>query len=267
MSFFCKEITEIEEINRSVSLQKAIFGFTDIELISPHILSMIARNNPPMGISLGIYEDDSNNNNLIGLLVAFSTMIDKAVYISLLGVKPEFQNRALGYKLLLYFRQVALKKGLTKMFGVFDPFEANLARLYFNLLGFNGIYYEKNENINKNLGIGIESQFVDKLHVEWDFNYYDEFCHNRTINASNKNKLLNNLPIITGDFLPNNKSLLIEIPNNNFHNFSLKEISDAKNQFGEILNEYINKRHYVVNDCFSYKIENRRKTYYLLEKQ
>jgi predicted GNAT superfamily acetyltransferase len=259
-----KELISEEDIKQCIQLQKIIFNLSDADLISPLFFKLIARNNPPIGISIGAYMILDSKPELIGFALGFATFENKSVYVPLMGVLPEYQNKIYGYKLSLKFREIALSKGLKKLYCVFDPVLANLARLYCVSLGCIGIKYEDNKTVCTDHDIP-----DDKLLVLWDFNAQTTI---EKINCVKKNRnlsLIDERTIATSEYLPKLPMVFVEIPDNyiQLKNSNFESALQWRISTREILSEYINNRHYIISDCHSLKINKERKTYFLLEKQ
>lgn len=260
MSIEYRELETEDDFDQCINLQKGIFNFSDVDVVSQLVLRLIARDNPPMGISLGVFKNVNSKSELIGFVLAFATFNEKSVYIVLMGIKPEYQNGVYGYKLLLKFREVAITKCLHTMHCVFEPLESNLARLYCESLGFQGIKY--------NLDSGEHQIPSDKMFVKWEFTskkVSDKIERSREVKREDID-----LSILANEkYFPETNKVLIEIPNNFIQ---LKEINLSialhwRLSTRKLFNEYINNRGYIVSDCISKKTENGRKTYYMLEKR
>jgi predicted GNAT superfamily acetyltransferase len=257
-----RELIAEEDIIQCIQLQKSIFNLSDADLVSPLLLKLIARNNPPIGISIGVYKIIESKTELIGFALGFATFYNKSVYVVLMGILPEYQNKIYGYKLSLKFREIALSKGLETMYCVFDPILSNLARIYCTSLGFTGIKYEEDNSV-------FNDNFIpnDKLLVKWNFNAQTTInkinCVKIKLNVFDKNL------IASSDNWPELPVIYVEIPDNfgQIKSSNFKSALQWRISTREILSEYINNRHYILSDCYSIKINQERKTYYLLEKQ
>jgi predicted GNAT superfamily acetyltransferase len=264
MGVFYKEITTGNEIEQCVNLQKTVFGLSDTEVISPHLLHLISRNNPPIGISVGAYITNDDSVKLIGYLIGFASHPENSIYTVLMGIDPKYQNNIYGHKLALKSRDIAIEKGFSSMSCAFDPFDHRLARLYISRLGFKGLHFIKNKNdlpTEENPNLIPIGSFLAK----WDFHSTNSSDCFDDIKKNKIENLLNCYPIISKDIFRDSDKLLVEIPSlqtNDDYNYTERKIN-AQN----ILIEYINNRHYYVSDCYSIKVENKRKSYYLLEKQ
>jgi predicted GNAT superfamily acetyltransferase len=248
-----RELRSEDDFQQCLVLQKDIFHFSDTDLVSPLLLKLIARDNPPIGISLGVFR----NNELIGILLSFGTFIEKSVYVVLLGIKPEYTNNIYGYKLLLKFREIALSKNIETMYGVYDAFDSNLGRLYCNGLGFKGIQY---------ISDGNNSNVSDKLYVKWNLNASSTIFKIHQQNKLIFSDIYKNIPIAYNTNLPNETKVIIQIPRES-ENISLPVAMEHKQKTKNIFIEYINIRKYVVVDCISGKVEGIKRTFYILEKQ
>jgi len=268
MAIEYRELSTAEDFNQCIELQKSIFGMSEIDVISPLFLKLIARNNPPIGISLGIFKSDLNLSELIGFIIGFATFQQKSIYSVTLGIKPEYQNNVYGYRLMLKYREVALSKNIEFLFGLFDPLDANIARFNIACLGYIAFNYiidsqtlldEKNKKYITN----------DKIVVRWDINTSKTIDRISGIKRNNNQKVPNLFPIATTQCMPEAPSVLVEIPED-FNYLLVNKIDEAfvwRISTREIFKEYINKRQYIISDCFSIKHDYNRKTYYLLEKK
>src|SRR3972149_9683272 len=127
MDYEFRELVTEDDFKQCIDLQKSLFNLSETEVISPLLLRLIARNNPPTGISLGIFSHGMNGIELIGFMIGFATFIDRSIYGLMIGIRPDQQNKGYGYKLFLKFREKAITMNLDCMYGIVDPLEANLA--------------------------------------------------------------------------------------------------------------------------------------------
>lgn len=244
-------LTSENDFTKCIDLQREVFHFSDIETISPLFLKLFARNNPPIGFAIGAFRTENEQSELIAILLATSTFISKSVYVIALGVKPQYQNKLHGYNLLLKLREISLEKDIQTMYGIFNPLEANLGRLYFKSLGFRGVSYEYDNNINAS----------GKLLVKWDFKIPNKKTSNKEIASD-----FELLPIANLKSIPQSELVLIEIPKD-YKNMSenLQNFWQQTQKF--VFNEYLNTRNYNIIDCLTINLKNERKSYYKLQKQ
>ena len=115
------------EFAEAVGLQKAIWGFEDIELL-PVRLFVVA--NKVGGHAIGAYDGD----RMVGFCLAIPGL--KAggksyLHSHMLGVLPEYNDLGIGRKLKLRQRDDAIERGIDLIEWTFDPLEIKNA--YFNM--------------------------------------------------------------------------------------------------------------------------------------
>jgi predicted GNAT superfamily acetyltransferase len=255
-----RELYTDDDFNQCINLQRSIFKIPDTHLISPLFFKLIARKNPPLGISVGVFKNDE----LIGFTVGFSTFIENSIYVTIMGVKEEYQNKIYGFKLSLKFREIAINNGLTQMFCVFDPLSENLARLYCSKLGFVGYKFELDNNSES------ENLYIpeDKLTIRWNFNAENTINKISGKHFNSFDDIIQTYPIAQKSYQPEFPKILVEIPGNfdELKRYDIKKALELSLEFRLLLSEYINTKSYLVTDCITGKIQNKRKSYYLLEK-
>lgn len=268
MNIVYKELTGIDDFNQCIKLQKSIFNFSDINVISPLFLRLIARNNPPIGIALGVFRSEGGENELIGIAIGFATFLQRSIDTVIIGIIPEFQNRIYGYKLVKKYIEIAQSKNIEFFYAVVDPLDANIARFDISYFGYIGYKYE----IDKNVSVGTENKATipdDKLLIRWDLNIQkmkDQFFNKKVFN---KKEAIKKIPLATHNNLPDSQKVLVNIPED-FAQLKINQFEEAKEwriKMRHILTEYINTRNYTISHCFSLKVNRNRRTYYLLEKE
>ncbi len=268
MNIIYKELMSEEDFNQCIQLQKNVFGLSEVDLISPLILKLISRNNPPIGISLGLFSNENDELKLIGFIIGLATFIDNSIYVIIMGIDKDYQNKGLGFSLFKKYRELAISKNLTNMYCITDPLESNLAYLFFHNLGFKAVKYEKEAYKVANI---TDKNYIpiDKFAINWEFN------NQRTIKKIEKKYLINakeiidNNPIVSLNKMPHSDLVLVEIPIH-FQQLKKQDFKLAlkyRMESRKIFSEYLNKRKYYVIDCISVEENNDRKTYYILEKQ
>lgn len=267
MEIIYREIFSQEELNKCAEIQRSSFGFSDLDIISPSLLKMYSRKVHPLGILVGCLKKDRHNEELIGFILAVSDLKNKSVYTALLGVLPEYQNKLYGIKLILKLREIALQRGIKKIYGIFDPLEANLGKLY---LGVGIIIYQYLEDVHE-LSVSVNNFATNKVLFEWKISDKKIIRRIKENKKPNLGELLKKYPVITinNELQVKSKKILVEIP------FSYKEmlnndIERAKNvriKFGLIFKELLNNKCYKIKDCLTGVIDKKRKTFYLFEKK
>jgi predicted GNAT superfamily acetyltransferase len=258
-----RELNSENDYCQCIELQKQIFDFSDIEVISHHFLKLIARNNPPIGISLGVFSLDNEKETLVGFVIGMASMHERSLYVVLMGMKPDFQNSMYGFKMMLKFREISLARNIDKIYGAIDPLDSNIARFDIGCLGFTAYKYESDKNSK------IKKVPNDKLLIQWNLN--DESVKER-LNGNRRfdsKVVINSFPIATTNYLPEEQIILIELPENNkdLLNTDLEKITCWHESIRFLLTTYVNEKQYIISDCCSIKVDKHRKSYYLLEIQ
>lgn len=122
-----RTIQEIEELREAVKLQKAIWGFEDLELL-PVRLFVVA--NKVGGQTLGAFD----GQRMVGFLLAVPGLkADGSQYLhsNMMGVLAEYRNTGVGRLLKMKQREEALSRGIRLVEWTFDPLEIKNA--FFNI--------------------------------------------------------------------------------------------------------------------------------------
>lgn len=232
-----RELLTDSDFEQVGELQRQVFGFSDLELVSPLMLRLVARNNPPMGIHLGAFLTDEAGSRLVGAMLGFATFLENSVYCVLLGVLPEYQHGLYGHRLLLKYREHSLSRSLHTMYGVYEAQDTSLARLYNSGVGFVGIEY-----------------ISGKVLFRWDFlsAHTLEKLHRSRKTAERLEA--DPRPLVSNGFLPEAPEVLFEI----------SESPEGQDDAAVVLGEYLNRRHYTIVDCATARMGEERKAYYVL---
>jgi predicted GNAT superfamily acetyltransferase len=259
MSFEYIEIKDKLFVPDCVHIHKKIFHLTEAEAFPSFFFNMIIRNDHPLGIIIGCFKKENNKMELIGLTVTIADLQSNSIYCVLVGVLEEYQNGRHGYMFSQKLREVALEKGLSKMYGIYDPLEANLGKLYAFIGGFTSRY------IDESFAIGNNQTGIDKVLFEWQF----ENNKNKKPLQKILNRKLEQL-LIESEVVDHTEStspeILIEIPTN----FSaIKTDNPEKAEewrlfIRKVFTQYLNHKGYIIIDCLSGNINGSKKTFYLL---
>ena len=256
--FEIRDFKNENDFNQCIELQKKIFSLSETDVLSPLYLKLIARNNPPVGISLGFFKE----NQLIGFMVGTATLLEKSLYVVFAGLDAAFHSKGIGRGIFLEFRKRALNNGIEQLYGIFEPLDTKLAYLYFSKLGFWGINYEKDVYALSNL---VQEVPNDKVLFRWSLNSRNTISKINNKRERNINEHLKNIPIVSQNNLSDNSHILIKIPVE--FDLSKKENYLVRIETRNLFCEYINSRKYFITDCISEIKNNKRQIYYLLEKQ
>ncbi len=162
MSIVIRDIRTFDEMRAVEQLQKDVWGFDDLDVVSAAHLIAVQKNN---GVLIGAFDGET----LVGFVYGFLGLENGrlTMHSHMLAVKPEYRSRNIGYLLKLAQREHAQKLGLRWITWTYDPLQALNA--YFNIvkLGAYADRYEVNfygEETSSFLHQGIGT---DRLWVTW----------------------------------------------------------------------------------------------------
>lgn len=244
-----RELSSQKDFDQCIGLQKSIFGLSDVEIISPLLFQLFKRNNPPIGIAMGMFEHQEPEK-LIGFVIGMSTFSKNEVYIPLVGMKKTHQNKGLGILLLNKFKEIVAEKGTHKLSCIIDPLDSKLASFYISKLGFRGSQFIENAYSQLNQQ-NISNTENDSLLIHWNLK--------ETEKTFTEKDNLSQLPKLSYECMPDSEPTLLEIPSN--------ISSSSHSQYYQLLKEYLNNRNYIITNCIADSVEGKVKTYYLLEKR
>jgi predicted GNAT superfamily acetyltransferase len=157
-----RPLTELHHLDTVVALQRAIWGYSDIDAESRALLVVASRF---AGQLLGAFDEEK----LIGFALAFYALCDGETrfHSHRVGVLPEYQNRGVGRRLKLAQREDALARGLRTIQWTFDPLQQRNAYLNIERLGGTSRRYIPNLYgvTTSPLHGGLPT---DRLLLEWD---------------------------------------------------------------------------------------------------
>lgn len=122
-----RELTRNPEFAEAVKLQKAIWGFDDIDLLPVRLFVTATKIG---GHSFGAYDGD----RMVGYCIAIPGIKPGAksyLHSHMLGVMKEYRDAGLGRKLKLAQRDDAIRQGIGLIEWTFDPLEIKNA--FFNI--------------------------------------------------------------------------------------------------------------------------------------
>lgn len=126
-----RPLAALSEFKEAVTLQKEIWGFDDIELLPLRLFVVASKVG---GQVLGAFD----GRHMVGFLLAIPGLKKgSTIYLHshMMGVLPEYRNRALGRRMKLAQRDEALSRGIRLVEWTFDPLEIKNAFLNIEKLG------------------------------------------------------------------------------------------------------------------------------------
>jgi predicted GNAT superfamily acetyltransferase len=159
-----RDIDRTDELRRVETLQKEVWGCTDLDVVP---LTMLSATRAVGGVLIGAYD----RSELAGFVYGFPGYEDGHVthHSHMLAVKPAYRNHDLGYKLKLAQRERALAQGIERITWTFDPLQSLNAHFNFAKLGVVAdrykidFYGEATSSFLHQLG-------TDRLWVTWILN-------------------------------------------------------------------------------------------------
>jgi predicted GNAT superfamily acetyltransferase len=136
-----RDCTSLEEMRECVAVQRAVWGFSDEDLI-PVRFFVVARKIE--GQVIGAF---AASGKLVGFCLAVPALRGARVYLHshMLAVLPEFRDRGLGRRLKLEQRQRTLAQGIPWIEWTFDPLEGKNAHFNLERLGAVARRYVSNQ--------------------------------------------------------------------------------------------------------------------------
>jgi len=122
-----RALTDSRQFQEAVALQKAVWGFTDIELLPVRLFVVATKVG---GQAFGAYDGSA----MVGFLLAIPGLKPGGVsylHSHMLGVLAEYRNKGVGRMLKLRQREDALQRGIGLIEWTFDPLE--LKNAFFNM--------------------------------------------------------------------------------------------------------------------------------------
>ena len=257
-----RKLVSPEDFSQCIDLQRSLFGLSDIDIVSPLFLQLIARENPPMGILLGAFNTDEEEEELIGFAVSMATFQRDSMYLTMIGVIPQYRNQGIGINILLKLREAALHIKIAYICWVFEPLERKLAHFYVNNLGAFGVHYHE-EIYYQQKTYEDDHIPMDKILFKWDLKSYSSY------NRNHSKELLSSYPIASKNNKPDSPSVLVEIPTD-FNHLKKEDVTSAKywrQCTKEIFIYYINHRNYTIYDCITLEENLNKRSFYLLKAQ
>lgn len=125
-----RDVTGQAEMRAAEELQKAVWGFADIDVVP---LTQLVAAKAAGGIVIGAFDREV----LVGFAYGFVGYEEARVthHSHMLAVTPGYRSLNIGYLLKLAQRRKALEQGIDRMTWTFDPLQSVNAYFNFNKLG------------------------------------------------------------------------------------------------------------------------------------
>jgi predicted GNAT superfamily acetyltransferase len=163
MTISIRPVTTIEQVRTIVRLEIEIWGSTDLEAISDHLLLAIAKEG---GVVLLAHDEAGAP---VGFGYGFLSLTeDNRLKIAShqVGVLPAYQDRGLGFQIKLAQRSATLARNIDLITWTFDPLQGRNARFNLRKLGavcntyLPNLYGDMQDELNQGLP-------TDRFRADW----------------------------------------------------------------------------------------------------
>lgn len=227
MSIEIRPVETLAEYRAVEELQRAVWNLEDIRITPDHILLTVQKNG---GVVLGAFDPDADelSSHLVGFVYGLVGLQPdgRLKHCSMqLGVRPEYQNQQVGYRLKLAQRTYVLAQGIDLITWTYDPLESRNAYLNLHKLGAVCTTYLRNlyGPMRDRLNSGLPS---DRFQVDWYIasSHVVDSVEGRTQSAGRGNVRATDAPLLNAEpsggvqlearsaLLTNNHYVLIEVP-------------------------------------------------------
>ena len=131
MDYRIEPLTEIDQFRQCLEIQRAAWGFADEDVLPLRGLVVCSK------IGGQVFGAMDGDGKVLGFINAFPGYREGQVFLhsNMMGVRPEFQNLGIGWRLKLAQREESLSRGIHLIEWTFDPLEVRNARFNLELLG------------------------------------------------------------------------------------------------------------------------------------
>lgn len=255
MSIIFKEITDVRDLPKVYKLQKDIFGFSDAEAIPVGLLNLLIREQYKLGCVITCYLKEKIEP--VGLVILMNgTQLD-TYYTTLIGVLPKYTRSKISFQFIYELGKWVLNNNKKQLIGVFNPMDANLAKIYsYNRMNVYQYLIEDESDI-----------LSDKLLFNWrmkDKENYDRLLGKRKYTPK---EAISKLPVLNSVH-ENYKEFLLEIPNDfrNLLSVNKTKATEWAEYVRTVFIDFLNNKGYTILDCFSVVHSKEKKTFYLFSK-
>lgn len=166
-----RPISEDDGYTAAEELQQQVWQMGDREIIPGRLMHALQKNGACL---IGAYDGPRLIGfvlGIIGTVEGLHNRIDQVaaarlqLYSAIMGVHPDYQNQAVGYRLKLAQREFALRIGIRLISWTVDPLESRNARLNFSKLGaVCHLYWRDFHGVMTGINAGLPS---DRFQVHW----------------------------------------------------------------------------------------------------
>ena len=261
--FEIRALHTAEEILQCIELQGTIWGLDELSRMSPITLKAMVSDEPKTGFVFGGFL----GGKMVAIQITLPTLEPHTVYGHMLGILKEYRDLRLGSRMQDHLFQTLNTFNVNRMLWTYEPLEGRNAKTYLNKSGGRVIkylpdYYQVSDEMSGGMPM---DRFMVEMHLDDEF--YTGRTHHRQP-AVSMEEALQTIPVAGPDFLPETDKVLVEIPDD------LQKMKASNNEQAvryrfdtrKIFIEYINNRKFCSEYVYSTVADDRRQSYYLLQK-
>ncbi len=164
--FEIRPLKTLDDFRAAEDVQRVAWQSDELDIVPLHLLLTVAKSG---GVMLGAF----SGAELIGFVFGFIGTRQTAAYppefkhcSHQMGIRPQWQNRGVGYALKVAQRDFVLKQGLGLITWTYDPLESKNAHLNIMKLGavcntyYRDLYGELRDGLNRGFP-------TDRFQVDW----------------------------------------------------------------------------------------------------
>jgi len=155
-----------QELESIESLQRAVFGVTDRDLMAASMLVVLSETG---GDVIGVFDTSVEPARLAGFLTALGGFAHRSPRLcsDMLAIHPDYRHAGLGALVKRLQAALAIERGFEFVLWTVDPLRAVNARLNFGKLGAFSDHYER-DRYGSTYGSGLYGGMpTDRLHITW----------------------------------------------------------------------------------------------------
>jgi len=157
-----RELKSTADLKAVEEMQRIVWGAADIDILSPLSLRASIETG---ALLLGAFD----GSTMAGFLYAFPGWHDGQIELhsDMTGLRPEYRDRGLGYRMKLAQREWALARGIPIVTWTFDPLRSRNAYFNFHKLGATSSSYRVNFYGEDSTSF-LHRNSTDRLWIVWD---------------------------------------------------------------------------------------------------
>ena len=157
-----RELKSAADLKAVEELQRVVWGVKDIDVLSPLTLRASIETG---ALLLGAFDGAT----LAGFVYAFPGYVHRQIELhsDMTGLRPEYRDQGLGYRLKLIQREWALERGIPIVTWTFDPLRSRNAYFNFHKLGAISDSYRVDFYGEDSTSV-LHQNSTDRLWVTWE---------------------------------------------------------------------------------------------------